>query len=114
MWTGLRRDGDRGVPNHVHADVHRGDTAAPFPAGSHPRLPGSGAGPAVPGRHGVVRGRAGNRVYPPSQFGRFSPLVYAVLILAGILASGIFPPLLLDRLRKAGEKATRERAASPV
>jgi hypothetical protein len=32
----------------------------------------------------------------------FSLLVYAVLILAGILAIGILPPLLLDRLRKPG------------
>ena len=43
---------------------------------------------------------------PPSQFGHSNPLVYAVLILAGILAVGILPPLLLDRLRKPGWKAT--------
>jgi len=49
---------------------------------------------------------------PPSQFGHFSPLVYAVLILAGILAIGILPPLLLDRLRKPGWKATGNRSAS--
>jgi amino acid transporter len=49
---------------------------------------------------------------PPSQFGHFSPLVYAVLILAGILAIGILPPLLLDRLRKPGWKATGDRSAS--
>jgi glutamate:GABA antiporter len=42
---------------------------------------------------------------PPSQFGRLNPLVYAVLILAGILAIGIAPPLLLDRLRKPEWKA---------
>ncbi len=41
----------------------------------------------------------------PSQFGHSNPLVYAVLILAGILAVGIVPPLLLDRLRKPGWKA---------
>jgi len=42
---------------------------------------------------------------PPAQFGHSNPLVYAVLILAGILAIGILPPLLLDRLRKPGWKA---------
>jgi amino acid transporter len=41
---------------------------------------------------------------PPSQFGHSNPVVYAVLILAGILAIGILPPLLLDRLRKPGWK----------
>jgi amino acid transporter len=41
---------------------------------------------------------------PPSQFGHSNPLVYAVLILAGLLAIGILPPLLLDRLRKPGWK----------
>jgi amino acid transporter len=43
---------------------------------------------------------------PPSQFGHTNPLVYAALILAGILAIGIVPPLLLDRLRKPGWRAT--------
>jgi hypothetical protein len=43
---------------------------------------------------------------PPSQFGHSNPLVYAALILAGILAIGILPPLLLDRLRKPGWRAT--------
>ena len=45
---------------------------------------------------------------PPSQFGHASPLQYleyAVAIFAGILAIGIVPPLLLDRLRKPGWKA---------
>jgi amino acid transporter len=42
---------------------------------------------------------------PPSQFGHSNPLAYAALILAGILAIGILPPLLLDRLRKPGWKA---------
>jgi glutamate:GABA antiporter len=49
---------------------------------------------------------------PPSQFGRLNPVVYAVLILAGILAIGIVPPLLLDRLRKPGWKATGAAPAS--
>jgi glutamate:GABA antiporter len=42
---------------------------------------------------------------PPAQFGHSNPLVYAVLILAGILAVGILPPLLMDRYRKPGWKA---------
>jgi amino acid transporter len=42
---------------------------------------------------------------PPSQLGHQSPLLYASLILAGILAIGIVPPLLLGRLRKPGWKA---------
>ena len=48
----------------------------------------------------------------PSQFGHSNPLVYAVLILAGILAIGILPPLLLDRLRKPGWKAAGTESAS--
>jgi amino acid transporter len=43
---------------------------------------------------------------PPSQFGHSSPVAYIVLILAGIVAIGILPPLLLDRLRKPGWKET--------
>jgi len=42
---------------------------------------------------------------PPSQFGHLNPVAYALLILAGILAIGIVPPLLMDRLRKPGWKA---------
>jgi amino acid transporter len=42
---------------------------------------------------------------PPAQFGHSNPFRYAALILAGILAIGILPPLLLDRLRKPGWKA---------
>jgi glutamate:GABA antiporter len=43
---------------------------------------------------------------PPAQFGHSNPLGYAILILAGILAVGILPPLLLERLRKPGWKAS--------
>jgi len=43
---------------------------------------------------------------PPAQFGHSNPLTYAALVLAGILAIGIAPPLLLDRLRRPGWKAT--------
>jgi glutamate:GABA antiporter len=42
---------------------------------------------------------------PPSQFGHSNTLTYGVLILTGILAIGILPPLLLDRLRKPEWKA---------
>jgi len=42
---------------------------------------------------------------PPSQFGHSNPLVYAAVIFAGIVAIGVLPPLLLDRLRKPGWKA---------
>jgi amino acid transporter len=43
----------------------------------------------------------------PSQLGHTSPLVYAVLIAAGILALGVLPPLLLlHRFRKPAWKAT--------
>jgi len=48
---------------------------------------------------------------PPSQFGHSDPLIYAVLILAGILAIGILPPLLMDRLRKPEWKAADRSAA---
>jgi amino acid transporter len=41
----------------------------------------------------------------PAQFGHSNPVVYAVLILAGILAVGFAPPLLMDRFRKPGWKA---------
>ena len=48
---------------------------------------------------------------PPSQFGHSNLLTYAVLILAGILAVGIVPPLLMDRLRKPGWKAEGDGSA---
>jgi hypothetical protein len=42
---------------------------------------------------------------PPSQLGHQSPLIYASLLLAGILVIGVIPPLLLDRLHKPGWKS---------
>ena len=42
---------------------------------------------------------------PPSQLGQQSQLLYALLLVAGILVIGIVPPLLMDRLRKPGWKA---------
>src|SRR5215469_9767025 len=50
---------------------------------------------------------------PPAQFGHSNPLMYGVLILAGILAIGLLPPLLLDRLRKPGWKATGGSSPQP-
>jgi glutamate:GABA antiporter len=43
---------------------------------------------------------------PPAQFGHSNKLVYAALILAGILAIGILPPLLLHWLRRPSWKIT--------
>jgi amino acid transporter len=40
----------------------------------------------------------------PSQFGHQNRLLYALLLLGGILVIGIIPPLLMDRLRKPGWK----------
>jgi amino acid transporter len=37
---------------------------------------------------------------PPSQFGHSSPLVYALLVLVGILLIGVLPPVLLEMRRK--------------
>jgi amino acid transporter len=42
---------------------------------------------------------------PPSQLGHQSPLIYAGLLLTGILVIGVIPPLLLDRLHKPGWKS---------
>jgi glutamate:GABA antiporter len=50
---------------------------------------------------------------PPSQFGHSNPLGYALVILAGLLAIGIVPPLLMDRLRKPGWKAAGASAPEP-
>jgi glutamate:GABA antiporter len=50
---------------------------------------------------------------PPSQFGHSNPLGYALLILAGLLAIGFLPPLLMDRLRKPGWKAVGASAPRP-
>jgi hypothetical protein len=50
----------------------------------------------------------------PSQLAHTSPLVYAVLIAAGILVLGVLPPLLLHRFRKpAWKAATVKNGAQP-
>jgi amino acid transporter len=54
---------------------------------------------------------------PPSQYGHSNPLLYGLLMLAGILAIGILPPVLLYRLRRPGwqlASAARTAAAGPV
>ena len=43
---------------------------------------------------------------PPSQFGHSSPVLYGLLILAGILLIGVVPPLMLYRFRKPAWKTT--------
>jgi len=48
---------------------------------------------------------------PPSQFGHANPLVYALLILAGVLVLGVLPPFLLYRLRKPSWKTAPGTAA---
>ena len=48
---------------------------------------------------------------PPSQLGHLNPLAYILLILAGVLAIGVLPPLLLDRLRKPAWKAAGDEPA---
>jgi amino acid transporter len=42
---------------------------------------------------------------PPSQLGHVSAPAYAIALLAGVLAVGVLPPLLLYRLRRPGWKA---------
>jgi amino acid transporter len=42
----------------------------------------------------------------PSQFGHTNPLVYAALIIVGILLIGVIPPFLMDRFRKPGWKVS--------
>jgi glutamate:GABA antiporter len=41
----------------------------------------------------------------PLQFGHSNALLYALLVLGGILAIGIVPPLLMNRLRQLEWKA---------
>jgi glutamate:GABA antiporter len=45
---------------------------------------------------------------PPSQLGSSNPVLYTVLLVAGILVVGIAPPLLMDRFRRPGWKATSD------
>ena len=50
---------------------------------------------------------------PPSQFASSNPLLYALLILAGIVVLGVLPPFLLYRLRKPSWKAPVTAGAPP-
>jgi glutamate:GABA antiporter len=45
---------------------------------------------------------------PPAQFGHSNPLLYAVLILTGVLTIGVLPPLIMDRLRRPQWKASAD------
>jgi amino acid transporter len=45
---------------------------------------------------------------PPSQLGHLNLFAYVLLMLAGVLAIGVIPPLLLDRLRKPAWKEAGE------
>jgi amino acid transporter len=85
---------------------------------SHPDHPGSYRAPALGLLCvlGVISSVAALVIgfIPPSQFGHLNPLTYALLILAGILAIGILPPLLMDRLRKPGWKADSDGSAPPM
>jgi glutamate:GABA antiporter len=51
---------------------------------------------------------------PPSQFSSSNPLLYALLILAGIVVLGVLPPFLLYRLRKPSWKAPDSGAPAPA
>jgi amino acid transporter len=44
---------------------------------------------------------------PPSQFGHTSPLLYGLLVLAGILVIGVIPPVVLEMRRRSSWKASR-------
>jgi glutamate:GABA antiporter len=50
---------------------------------------------------------------PPSQFGHSDPLIYALLLLAGVLVVGILPPLMMDLFRKPGWKAAGGSSPQP-
>ena len=83
----------------------RAGTSTPAPARKHRN---SSAGPRWPCVLGAVSSVAALAIgfIPPSQFGHSNPVTYVLLILAGVLAIGIVPPLLMDRLRRPGWKAT--------
>jgi glutamate:GABA antiporter len=49
---------------------------------------------------------------PPSQFGHLNPLLYALLLFAGVLAVGLLPPLLMNRFRKPAWKADGDQPSS--
>jgi glutamate:GABA antiporter len=49
---------------------------------------------------------------PPAQFGHLNPLVYAGVILAGILAIGLLPPLLMHWLCKPSWKVAPDMSGS--
>ena len=51
---------------------------------------------------------------PPSQFGHTSPVLYGLLILAGIVLIGVLPAFLLDRYRKPSWKTVPDADVDPA
>ena len=51
---------------------------------------------------------------PPSQFGHASPVLYALLILIGIVVIGVLPAFLLDRYRKPSWKTVPDADVDPA
>ena len=51
---------------------------------------------------------------PPSQFGHTSPVLYALLILIGIVVIGVLPAFLLDRYRKPSWKTVPDADVDPA
>ena len=51
---------------------------------------------------------------PPSQFGHASPVLYALLILIGVVVIGVLPAFLLDRYRKPSWKTVPDADVDPA
>ena len=51
---------------------------------------------------------------PPSQFGHASPVLYALLILIGIVVIGVLPAFLLDKYRKPSWKTVPDADVDPA
>ena len=51
---------------------------------------------------------------PPSQFGHASPILYALLILIGVVVIGVLPAFLLDRYRKPSWKTVPDADVDPA
>ena len=51
---------------------------------------------------------------PPSQFGHTSPVLYALLILIGIVVIGVLPAFLLDKYRKPSWKTVPDADVDPA
>ena len=53
----------------------------------------------MPGRHRGLGSRVRDRVVPPSQFGDGSPVVYVLIVCAGVGIVGLLVPYLFYRKR---------------